>query len=186
MTPNADSAGHRYYRGLEAAWSGTYRLRITDWGAFRAAKLSAWDRLVLLNMLFFTGVFGPLRMSTTVDYQTGAARGEIAHTTRLHKWGVSFFRSAETICLIDHGRALKMPGVQRELPLWWQARSVVDDGEVNEDARGATYLLNVMGGKVLQVAAIEADPTIAGVPAVRLIQTTAYSRGEVLLIRQGA
>jgi hypothetical protein len=175
----AEAPNRAYYRSVAGRWSGELHLAITDWGAFRRSPLSALDRGRVLSMLLAARVLGPFRLETSVD-ASGADRGEIVHTTRVAKWGLTLMRSVERIALSANGRDAAMRIEMRFAPTLWKRR-IEPDTPVTIDATGhrASYRFTWFGAPMRQEAERSADGEI-----VTLVQTTSFARGDQRLRRR--
>lgn len=164
-------AARRYYESVVGRWAGAYTFAITDAVAFRACAMPFVDRRRLASM----PSSGPFTMATSVAFGGGA---EVVHTTRVSKWGVTLFRSVESIQLDDDGRSFVLRSTQRFFPAPWSARDFGEArGEVNETSDGATYRIPWIGGvEMIQRTRMLADGLL-------LVQQTPWSRAEVTLRR---
>jgi len=117
----AEAPNWAYFRAVAGRWGGPLDFAITDWRAFRAARMPLGDRLSLLAMASLTRVVGAFQLETGVDVASGASRDEVVHTTRVSKWGVTLLRSVDTLRLDRNGRDMTM---RIELGLWPALRRV--------------------------------------------------------------
>lgn len=117
MTP-----AHRYYGALLGAWSGPYRVELTN-----AAALPVQARLALTVLARLPAP----RFSTTLLHDGG----RFAHTTRVTSLGLPLLASREAIVPGGDGRSVRLEGVMGSLVL----RPYTAVGEVDEDAAGASY-----------------------------------------------
>ncbi len=178
--PSSVAPSRVYYRACEGHWSAPLELVITDWPAFRASGVSLVDRLRLLSMVLTARLFGPCRLETSVDATSGAARGEIVHTTRVTKWGVTLMRSTEWLALAANGRDVTMRAELRLIPALWKARPMpAAPASVDEDATRASYRFAWLGTEMRQEAELSDDGT-----TVTLTQVTPFSRGVQVLRRR--
>ncbi|MBI4510863.1 MAG: hypothetical protein HY698_14620 [Deltaproteobacteria bacterium] len=173
-----DRPNYRYYRANHGRWRGALALAITDWRAFFACRMSVLDRLRAISMSLVPKLLGPLCMETSVDYHASAERdGEVRHTTRVSKWGLTLFRGEEILVLAENGRDVALRGVQRHFPTPWIVRGLGDAcASVDEPGTRARYELEFLGAPLHQTGEI-----VAG--GVRITQETEFSRAVVLLRR---
>lgn len=169
---------HAYYRSMHGRWRCSFGLTITDWPAFWASPMGWFDRLQVLSLVLLPKVVGPPALETTVDYDAKGERGEVLHTTRLAKWGMTLFRSIEVMSLDDDGRRATMRGDQWVSPIWWRSR---DSGEgrveIDETAKRARYTFPWVGTEMRQNTEV--------VPGgLRLTQETDWSHSEQILRRR--
>lgn len=135
-----DAPSVRYYRRYHGRWAGAFRLAITDWGAFRRARLSLAERFSVLALAWLPRRIAPIRMSTSVDADRAVSAGEVVHLTAIRIWGVLIHRSREVFRLHDDGRRVAITRVQRYWPLLGrplpadEASAVIDP-----DGAQATY-----------------------------------------------
>jgi hypothetical protein len=172
-----DLPSYAYYRSRHGRWTGAFELTITDRAALAASALAFGDRLSLLLLPLLANVLGPFRLDTTVDAESRLDAGEVVHTTRLSKWGMTLFRSFEVITLHDNGREFSMHvsmGV-------WPRPSTLDrisesTGQVDAAATRASYDFPWLGTRMRQTGERDGEVT-------RLTQETPFSRGVQVLRR---
>jgi hypothetical protein len=170
----SEGPASRYYRSLLGAWKGRFHFEIVDRRALRREGLSAW--LPLSGLAALQRLSGGVWMSTTLEPDGGAAPRSFQHTTRLHEWGTTLFRTSETISLLGDGRSLRMTGTQRVWPALGRAGSYLAGGGVDGAAKSATYEVPWFGTLLTQRTEI--------VPGgLALTQETAWSLARVLLVR---
>jgi hypothetical protein len=161
-------ASRTYYRACVGRWSCTLDLAITDWEAYRAARLSALDRLRVRSSLLM-----PARFSTTVAMP---ADDTVIHTTRVTSMGVPALVSREVIKLDPDGARFALEVEQRDAPLFllrrWRGHGFVDTTGTR-----ATYHLELFGIPMLQTTLREEDLVI-------VTQETEFSRGVQRLVRR--
>jgi hypothetical protein len=136
------------------------------------------DRLRVLATVLLPRLLGPLVVETNVDYRSkGEQQGEVIHELRVKKWGMTFFRSNESLLLHENGSDLTIRGEQRFWPTMWRSRDFGDSrGLVAERGTRATYSLQWLGTRMRQIGEIEED-------AVRITMETDWARGVQLLRR---
>ena len=170
---------HAYYRACEGRWSGPLDFVVTDWRALGATPLALADRLTVLSLAWGTRFLGALRIETSVDYASGAARGVVVHTTRISKWGLTLLRGIETLRLDANGRDLTMDAETRMVSTPWRTtRFTGAPASVDEAGMRATYRFPYVGTEMRQRGERSADGT-----TVTLTQETAFSRGVQVLRR---
>ncbi len=162
----SDAPSHRYYRLLHGRWSGSFAFVVVRQEAWRALPLFERVRFSLFALV--CRWFGPASMRTTLDYATAGDRDEVGHTTRMSKWGIPLYGSAESIHLGADGRSF----VVRGSPLGEAA------GEVEPSGDGAVYRVPWFGGCTLvQRTRVVPD-------GVAITQDTPWSHAEVTLVRR--
>lgn len=171
-----DLPHHRYFQAKDGHWRGTFRLRITDRRRLRASALGATDRRAVALLALASRLL-PLTLSTSLDSAGGGERGEVLHETRLSALGVTLFRSRETIRLDADGRSFRLAGAQAFFPRLWATTDWTADGAVAADHDGASYRIPFFGETLDQRTRM----TPRG---LELVQTTPFSRAEVLLRRR--
>jgi hypothetical protein len=169
-----------YYRAVAGAWRARLDFAITDRAAFRACAMPAGDRLSLAAMARLAPRLGGFRLDTSVSFPPGAP-GQVVHTTRVSKWGMTLLRSVDTLTPDANGRDLTMRVDLRLWPALWRVRTVVDGAPVRIDAgaREADYRFAWFGTEMHQHGARSADGA-----TVTLTQVTAWSRGVQVLRRR--
>jgi hypothetical protein len=176
----AEAPNWTYFRAVAGRWGGPLDFAITDWRAFRAARMPLGDRLSLLAMAWLTRLVGACQLDTGVDVASGAARDEVVHTTRVSKWGVTLMRSVDTLRLDRNGRDMTM---RIELGLWPALRRarVAAETPAAVDASGlwASYRFPWFGVEMRQRGERSADGC-----TVTLTQETSFSRGVQVLRRR--
>jgi hypothetical protein len=170
---SAGPAG-RYYRSLLGAWNGRFHFEIVDLRALRRQGLAAW--LPIGGLAALQRLSGGAWMSTTLAPDGGAAPRSFLHTTRLHEWGTTLFRTSETISLLGDGRGVRMTGTQSVWPALGRGGSYLAVGGVDGSATRATYEVPWFGTLLTQRT--EIVPT-----GLALTQDSAWSHASVLLVR---
>lgn len=161
----------RYYRSLIGAWRGRFQFHVTDEAALRVAGAARWPATL---MAWMNRWLGSATMSTTLQAADADGRAFL-HTTRVTKWGIALYATAERIEIADGGRSFTMSGEQGSWPL---PRARYDArGEIGDDADRATYRIPWMGVDLEQ-------RTLVNELGLLLVQQTAFSRGEVQLRRR--
>jgi hypothetical protein len=128
-------------------------------------------------MVFMPKLLGPLVIETSVDYETNGARGEVVHTTRISKWGMTMYDAVETFTLSPNGKDIAIAREQRAWPSLRRTREVGESrGEVEPSGTKASYVFPFFGTVMRQTGSIEER-------GVRIVQETDWSRGEQLLER---
>ena len=172
MTPN-----QIYYNAVHGRWRCPFRLQIIDWPQFWGSHLAMPDRIALLFLALVPSIVGPPWLVTTVDCKSRFDRNEVVHTTRVSKWGLTLFRSAETINLDGNGRDFTMTMVMRYWPLFWQKRTVEKSrGRVDASGAQADYDFPFLGTSMHQIGRRQGGTT-------EITQATSFSRGVQLLQR---
>ncbi len=161
-----------YYRACVGVWACSLDFAITDHEAFRAAPLTARDRLRIRSMLATAAAFGAPRLTTTVAM---AGDDEVVHTTRVAGLGVPMLRSREVLTLEPDGARFTMRIDQRDFP-FFASRPSSAHGFVDPTATVATYHLDFFGVPMLQTTLRDGD-------RVTLTQKTAFSLGVQRLVR---
>jgi hypothetical protein len=158
-----------YYGAVHGRWRGPFAFTVTDWRAFRAAGQGVLDRLRVVSIALVPRLLGAFLLETSVDARTDP--DAVVHTTRLSKWGVTVFRSVETLYLDPNGRDFTMRIKQRLWPAPWRER---DEGEgrgrIDESSLRSTYDLPWLGTHLHQIGERDGDH-------FRLTQETSFSRG---------
>lgn len=167
-----------YYRANHGRWRSPFAFAITDWRAFRAAPMTRLERWKLRLIACVPKLVGPLEFDTTMDCETARERGQVLHTTRLSKWGISLYRAAEVFTLNPNGTDVLITREERSWPTFRRAReSGQSRGAVDPTGAVATYVFPFFGTLMKQTVTIEAN-------GVRVVQETDWSRGEQLLVRE--
>ncbi len=166
---SVSGAADTYYRAMEGAWHGRLTTTI-DALALAATQLGALDRLA-----WKATAHAPAWLETRVQVLPGRV---VLHGTRLRSFGLPVAWGTERIVLGDDGRSFSMHGEHRLAWVPWRRQIVEGPGEVREDVAGASYAFDYLGARVTQITEREADGVL------RVTQTTAFSKSEVLLVRQ--
>ena len=174
---SSDPPNYAYYRACEGRWRCDFDFGITDPAAFRAAPLAWIDRRRIASVIDWARWAGPFYLLTTVECK---GPGEVLHTTRLNKFGISFLHSVETITLDPNGRDFTLRGSQRYWPTGlWRSRGITGHGKVDETATRATYEFTWFGTQMQQ-------STLRHEHGVDLLQQSPWSRGTQRLRRVSA
>lgn len=167
-----------YYDACAGRWACRMQFAITDWRAWRRSRMALIGRLNLAALAAAVRLLA-LRLDTSVDV-SGAARGEVVHTTRVSKWGVTLMRSVDRIALDANGRDATMRVDMSFFPLLGRAqRFPPAAATIDADARRADYRIPWFGGEMHQTGELSADGM-----TVTLIQQTDFSRGVQVLRRE--
>ena len=163
-----DPPSFRYYRALQGRWRGSMMLVLRRPRAAQGGGVCS-----LLSRLF-----SPLQMDTTVDASAHIQRGEVLHTTRISKAGVTLYQAIETLTLAANGRDVSIERRQR-VPFspFYVRETGKSRAEVDADARRVRYEFALLGGILRQLATHEDDGS------VQLIQEAPFLRAEVRLRR---
>ncbi len=161
-----ESPAVRYYRRHVGSWSGRFDFRVTSWRALAGARITTM--LLVAPMAVLTRLFGPSTMATRVE----ASGTDFRHITRVSKWGVTLYETAETIAVGEDGRTVRLAGTQgtrfgRSVP--YEATAEIDEG-----ATSAAYRIPWMGVDLVQRTKIVPD-------GLELIQETPWSHASTLL-----
>ncbi|MDX2169684.1 MAG: hypothetical protein SF182_21625 [Deltaproteobacteria bacterium] len=168
-----------YYEACAGRWACQLDFAITDWRAWRGSRMALVGRLNLLALAAAVRI-ARLRLDTSVDVND-AARGEVVHTTRVSKWGLTLMRSIDRITLDANGRDATMRVAMSFFPLLWRAeRFPSAAATIDASARRADYRIPWFGGEMHQSGALSADGA-----TVTLVQATEFSRGVQVLRRVG-
>ncbi len=168
----SEAPHHRYFRAKEGRWRGKIRFALTDARGLRASTLSLADKWSLRS-LSLASHLSALVLTTTVDYAGRGHLNEVLHTTRVSNFGLTVYRSAETIFLNDDGRSFRIEG--REAFFTFLRRSEwVAEGAVATDHDGAAYRIPCFGLTMEQETRMTPD-------GLEIRQQTAFSRATILL-----
>jgi hypothetical protein len=165
-----DLPNHAYYRSCHGSFRCELDLAITDWAAFRACRMGSMDRLRMGALVLWPKLIGRFVFETTVDYTTNGARGEVVHTTRVSKWGITFLRGVEILSLDENGRDFRLRAEHRFWPAMWRVRKFDGHGQVDETGTRATYSFPWFGTTMRQT-------TLAEEGGATITQETEWSRG---------
>lgn len=168
-----ESAASRYYLSLLGAWRGSFTFELTSRAALRASKASKFAIEWMGTMSRLTGASV---MSTTLTKANESGRS-FNHTTRVAKWGVTVFSSAEVIEVADDGRSLHMSGEQGYGP--FGNTPYACPGTIDEASTGAEYVIPWLGTTMVQRTRILDEGR-----TLELTQKTDFSFARVLLLRQ--
>jgi len=169
---SAEAPSHRYYRTKQGRWTSRVAFEVTDWPAFWACRMSLLDRARILYFAWAPKIIGDFVMDTSIDYSPA---GLVHHTTRVSRFGMTYFRSEEELTLESDGARVTLTGGQRMFPTLWIARGFGAAGAVvSDDAKGARYELDWIGGRLVQTTRDEPD-------GLKLTQETPWSRATMKL-----
>lgn len=175
------AANRAYYEACAGRWACALDFAITDWRAWRGSRMGLTGRLNLLALAAAVRLIGPLRLETSVDV-SGADRGEVVHTTRVSKWGVTLMRSVDRLRLDANGRDAVMHVAMSFFPLLPFARHFPPaPAHIDAGAQRADYRIPWFGAEMHQSGELSADGA-----TVTLIQATDFSRGVQVLRRIAA
>jgi hypothetical protein len=167
-----------YYEACAGRWACALDFAITDWGAWRGSRMALIGRLNLLALAAAVRLIGPLRLETSVDV-SDADHGEVVHTTRVSKWGVTLMRSVDRLSLDANGRDAVMRVAMSFFPLLAHAQHFPPaPAHIDADAHRADYRIPWFGAEMHQSGELSPDGT-----TVTLIQATDFSRGVQVLRR---
>jgi hypothetical protein len=174
MPPEPNRA---YYEACAGRWACQMEFAITDWRAWRSSRMALAGRLNLAALAAAVRLMA-LRLDTSVDV-SGAARGEVVHTTRVSKWGLTLMRSVDRIALDANGRDATMRVAMSFFPLLGRVQNFpAAAATIDAEARRADYRIPWFGGEMHQTGALSADGA-----TVTLIQATDFSHGVQVLRR---
>jgi hypothetical protein len=164
----------RYYKLVQGRWRAPFSLVLTDRERFEATRMSALDRARVRSML----LLGPFAFDTSVDYDSGVERGEVVHTTRVSKLGMTLLSGFERIALDPDGRTARFVAEHRLSPTPWRIHRFEGRIEVDESGTRASYFYPWCGSEMRQT-------TVATAELVTITQETDWSRA-ILELRPAA
>ena len=173
----ADTPFSRYFTPKQGQWSGAFHFTLTRWRALLSSPVGLFDRVSVLSLAALCGLFGPLSIETSVEVAR-LHQGEVLHTTRISRWGLTLYRSVERFLVDTDGRRLKVEGEQWSLPWRWRPRRYQESrGEISEDGARASYLLSWLGASLRQESTPEG-------PRLRFTQDTDWSHADFILTKR--
>lgn len=167
-----NSPSVKYYRDHHGSWLGELLFRIVSWKAFWATSMGLGDRLALLGW----AVLGTATIETTVD-ATQATAKQVLHSTRVSRFGITFYRSEERFVLHKNGMTMDLHRVQWRWPA--SRKALPDDGGsavVHDDGLGVTYDWEWYGARMTQTTRMVEQ-------GLHLEQETPWSHAETTLRR---
>lgn len=130
--------------------------------------MSVLDRIRVVLLVTWPKVIGRFWIDTEVVH---SPVGEVRHTTRIHKWGITLFDSRELFRLDPKGRELAVSGEQRIWPTRWRTRGFGDShGQIDETATRASYEFEWFGTRLRQTGEIVGEGVV-------LTMDTGWARG---------
>jgi hypothetical protein len=157
MSENAPSL--RYYRVVEGRWRAALLFTVRSAG---------WlPRFSTFNLV----------LDTSVDATSRVLQREVVHTTKISKWGFTFYEAIETLALDPNGKDVVISRRERFAP---SSSFKLEHGrsraEVDPNGTRARYWFPFFGAELVQTVTIEAD-------VVRVVQQTSFWQSEALLKR---
>jgi hypothetical protein len=133
-----------YFYRNRGSWDWTVDFRIQSYKLLWSASLSVVTKARLSMFAISQRLFGSFRMWTFVDYEMGASL--VRHSTKMKKWGLTFYKSEKTFMLEDDGESLQLDGVEY---FWPFLNSPVPftqlTGAVQKSTTSATYDMPIAG-----------------------------------------
>jgi len=110
---------HRYYFDTGVGyWAGTFTFEITDWGAFRDARIGPVNRLLVLSMALVTTLLGDARITSLLEgYPESEPAGVVTNEVRITKWGLTLYLLRERYVMHPDGRGVTVDSTERFGPV---------------------------------------------------------------------
>ena len=139
-----DPAHRRYFERNRGDWDWTITLQLSSWGDLLSADVSLATRWRLAMTFAMQAVFGRLRLWTRVTLEDES--DEVVHLTEVRKLGITWFRSRETMRLLEDGSSMRIEGQQYIWPAMRRALPFGPfSGEVLPSSTEAVYRMETLG-----------------------------------------
>jgi hypothetical protein len=149
------NANQAYFQRLNGPWTFRPVFVILSWRGLLRSEFSFVNKVKLIVFVLFQKLFGPYRMNTLVDFESGSDK--VRHSTVVQKFGVQILRSEKIFLLDENGFDVKLSGAEYYWPRTWRPVPFVPmSGRVNEGATRAQYGMPLMGLKTECQALMEA------------------------------
>lgn len=105
---------HRYFQRNQGEWNWCAHFDIKSWTAMWSSDLTIFNKLRIALLIFMQNLFGPFIMWTRVQYDE--RQSKVHHSTRLKKWGLTWYRSEKTFFLNEQNSKLRVEGFEYHWP----------------------------------------------------------------------
>jgi hypothetical protein len=172
---------HQYYFETGVGyWTGTFTFEVTDWRAFRAARIGVVNRLLVYAMAFVTTLFGPARITSLLegDPEAGPA-GVVTNEVRITRWGLTLYLLRERYVMHPDGRGVTVDSTERfgPVPFLFTVEKA-HPAEVTDDGSRATYYMPLLGTDWVGEYRVSADGD-----RIESVLTCEWGRGEEVIDR---
>ena len=130
---------------------------MNNWRSFWAQKMKLDERLQVVSLVLLTRLAGGFLFETRLDTSKVLSDNMVSHSTRIAKWGTTLLDSNERFVLQPDGFTMQIYGSWRVWPFWKTRDFDGSVGEVEKDARSATYSFPWFGARIRQHVKIESD-----------------------------
>ncbi len=133
-----------YFRRNQGEWNWNVDFKVISYSSLWRTNLSLSSKFRVSAFDLTQKLFGRFQMWTNVNFRTG--RNSVEHSTRLKKWGLTFYRSEKEFDLAEDGKTLRLHGVE----YFWPAMCVASpfspmSGSVDESTTQAVYQMPLAG-----------------------------------------
>jgi hypothetical protein len=136
-----------YFRIGRGRWRGAFAFRITDRAAFRAARLTAKERLLARGMALAHRLTGDSRIDSDVwaRPEEGAA-GVAGNTVRISRFGITLYLLRETYTLAENGSDVAVHAHERFGPIPFLLRNEKrHPAAIHAEGLSSTYYIPLLG-----------------------------------------
>lgn len=136
-----------YFNRNAGEWNWAAHLEIKSWVEFQKSPLSIFNKLRVMGLVLAQMMLGHFQMWTKVEF--GEDQSEVRHSTRIKKWGLSWYRSEKIFTLDPDGHGILLQGSEYFWPaLFRPAPFKSQEGIVDSSATKATYQMPFLGSFV--------------------------------------
>lgn len=174
---------HRYYFETGVGhWAGTFSFEVTDWRAFRAARIGLVNRVLVLSMAFATALFGDARITSLLEgYPEREPAGVVTNEVRITKWGITLYLLRERYVMHPDGRGVTVDSTERfgPVPFLFTVEKA-HPAEVVDGGSRAIYYMPLLGTDWVGRYQVKADGD-----RIESVLTCEWGRGTEVIDRVG-
>lgn len=136
-----------YFNRNAGEWNWAAQFKITSWMEFKSSPLSVLNKLRLMGLVLSQWMLGQFQMWTKVEIVEN--QFEVRHSTRINKWGISWYRSEKIFKLDPDGHGIHLQGFEYLWPAMFRPVPFKPQGgTVDSSATTATYQMPFLGSFV--------------------------------------
>jgi hypothetical protein len=137
-------ANYQYYFATGVGyWTGTFTFSVTDWRAFREAKIGIINRLLVVLMDLVMRVVGEARITSHLKgYPDEEPAGVVTNEVRITLWRITLYLLKERYVLHPDGRGVTVASTERfgPIPFVFTAQKAHPAEVVNGGTRAIYYM----------------------------------------------
>ena len=133
-----------YFYRNRGPWDWNVDLKILSYRDLWRDNIPLVSKIRLSMFSFSQAIFGSYSMWTKINFQKNS--DVVYHSTKLRKWGITFYSSEKEFKLKNDGKTLHLQGEEFFWPLNFISVAFAPSlGEVDESTMGATYKMPLAG-----------------------------------------